>query len=379
MEESKYNFRADEFDLNEELEKMQAEVKKPNILVCGGTGVGKSSLINHVFGKTIAEVGHGAPLTRGVRMYRSKDLAVNLYDSEGYEIGTEMQDRYKRNILSKLDDSLSPEDRVHEVWYCISAANKRIFDLDRDIIRIIKGKKIPVAVVLTQIDGVDEDELENMKDAVQGIYNPIEYFTYCTLEDSGVDDYIQKEELIEWSLEHLPEALRDGLITSLYGSLKKKRKYVSDVVIRNAMAEAATAVLVPIPGSDALLLAPIQMMMVSKIIRVYGINGIAGFTSSLLESQVMSIIGKNISKAAIGSVLKFVPGIGTGVSYVINGGVATSMTITLGQTISKICYEYSKAKLEGKEEDILEKFSPDALNEVMKMVQAAFQNKQTGE
>ena len=36
--------------LEEEFEKQKAELQKPNLAVVGGTGVGKSSLINSVFG-----------------------------------------------------------------------------------------------------------------------------------------------------------------------------------------------------------------------------------------------------------------------------------------------------------------------------------------
>ena len=51
------------------LEKEKSEMQKPNLLVVGGTGVGKSSLINLVFGKEVARVGNGKPITKGIERY----------------------------------------------------------------------------------------------------------------------------------------------------------------------------------------------------------------------------------------------------------------------------------------------------------------------
>ena len=68
------------------LEKEKSEMQKPNLLVVGGTGVGKSSLINLVFGKEVARVGNGKPITKGIDRYEVNDFPLVLYDAEGYEI-----------------------------------------------------------------------------------------------------------------------------------------------------------------------------------------------------------------------------------------------------------------------------------------------------
>ena len=73
------------FDFQRELEKVAAGIRKPNILICGATGAGKSSVVNWVFGKNVAATGTGRPLTRGITEYSSEDTSVNLFDTEGYE------------------------------------------------------------------------------------------------------------------------------------------------------------------------------------------------------------------------------------------------------------------------------------------------------
>ncbi|WP_125141629.1 GTPase [Clostridium transplantifaecale] len=374
MKEGYCDFDINDFDLNSELEKLQMDIQKPNILVCGGTGVGKSSLINNIFGKEVAEIGHGVPLTRGIKKYSSTDTSVNLYDSEGYETGSERQSYYENNILSILNENAAVEEKIHEVWYCISAANKRIFDIDQKMICTIKDKGIPVTAVLTQIDGVDEIELTSLILSLRQIDSNLKYFTYCTLEDSNLEEYIQRDELIRWSLDQLPEALKAGFISSVYGALEEKKEYVKNVVIRDAVAQALAAVYVPIPGSDALLLAPIQMRMVSKIIKTYGTDKVASLTTSLLESQVMSYVGKNLSKAVLGSMFKFIPGIGTGVSNVINSGIATIMTKSLGEAMSQMCYKYSNARLRGEDVELVKYFNPETISDLIETIRLAMQN-----
>jgi predicted GTPase len=59
------------FNYEDTLKNILQSIKKPNILVCGGTGVGKSSLINYVFDKDVAEVGSGTAVTDEIRRYAS--------------------------------------------------------------------------------------------------------------------------------------------------------------------------------------------------------------------------------------------------------------------------------------------------------------------
>jgi predicted GTPase len=89
--------------VNEEVRRMVEAQKVPNILICGQTGVGKSSVVNYLFNESVAMSGeNGEPCTRGITLF--KNNTVNIYDSKDYEIGGASQAHYERLIF---DDFLA--------------------------------------------------------------------------------------------------------------------------------------------------------------------------------------------------------------------------------------------------------------------------------
>ena len=340
------DFKADEFDFEKEFQKIKKAVVKPNILLCGATGVGKSSLVNDVFGKNLAEVGEGIPITRGIRLHEGE--SINLYDSEGYEIGKEKQNYYREEILSCIDKKKNdyPNDlnkHIHEVWYCISAANKRITETDIGIINMIQNQeKIPIAVIFTQVDGVDEEELAALKRTIKTVAIETPYFTYAVTDNDQQREilkaYIQKEELIDWAIKVLPDVLKEGLISALAGCIEQKRALIKTKIIPMYTASAGAVAVSPIPFSDAVLLMPIQLGMTVHIFNIYGLSKLKGGITAALESQILAQVGKFLATSIVGNVAKMIPGFGTAIGIAVNAAVAVSITGVLGFTISQMCY-----------------------------------------
>src|ERR1051326_3646283 len=60
-----------------------------NIMLAGRVGVGKSTLVNAVFGEEIAETGVGPSITQNIHRYSRPDMPISVYDTPGIELGVE--------------------------------------------------------------------------------------------------------------------------------------------------------------------------------------------------------------------------------------------------------------------------------------------------
>ncbi len=362
-------------NIKEQLEQLKTKIAKPNILVCGATGSGKSSLINDIFGKGVAKTSHARPMTRGVTQYQSEELSVVLYDSEGYETGKERLSHFRDNIIGYIDlmQQQYPDDygkQIHMVWYCISLAAKRITDLDIALLRELQARRVPVCVVLTKIDAADENDLYQMRGILHNELPGLQSFTFSATEDIKIREmvaaFVQRDELIGYTLDCLPDALKEGLVRACVGSLQEKRKHINKHIIPFYISSACAAVVVPVPLSDSAILAPIQMTMTTRIMCIYGIDKIKGAIGSILETTIVSQIGKSLSATILGSIAKVIPGVGTGVGIAVNAAVATTVTTALGYAMSELCYQYSKELLQNGHADINRYFNTENINKVIR-------------
>lgn len=368
------SFNADAFNLEEEFEKVSNEINKPNILVCGATGVGKSSFINEVFEKNLAPVGDGKPITRGIDRYEEKDSNVVLYDSEGYEIGEEKQTYFRDNIIGVIDKYKREYPRelnkqIHLVWYFISAANKRVTETDIEVVKLIKEKEIPIAIIITQIDNVDEEELNDMRTTIENDFKDIEYFTVCVTDDEeiskAVEPYNEKEKVINWSIENLEDSLKDGFILSIEKNLETIKKHVNKSIIPRYVASAIATAATPIPFSDAAILAPMQVTMSVHIMKIYGIDNDKRAITGIVNSTIISQVGKTLSKNLIGNLTKLIPGLGSVIGGTINATVAGSLTAAVGYSISELSYKYSQSVVKGKPIPLNEIFDSEIIKDTI--------------
>ena len=63
-------------NMHDKIKEEQSKMGKVNILIAGKTGVGKSTLVNAVFGKTVATTGTGRPVTDEIRCTSPRASAV---------------------------------------------------------------------------------------------------------------------------------------------------------------------------------------------------------------------------------------------------------------------------------------------------------------
>ena len=124
-----------------------------NLLVLGKTGVGKSSLLNYLFGEAVAPTGAGRPVTgQGLfrcRPFAYRNLNITVYDSWGLE--PDKAEQWERLIQQELDsrDDQAIADWFHAIVYCIDAKRSRLEDFERTCVidRIIDaGNKVNFAL-----------------------------------------------------------------------------------------------------------------------------------------------------------------------------------------------------------------------------------------
>ncbi|MDR0653223.1 MAG: 50S ribosome-binding GTPase [Synergistaceae bacterium] len=84
------------------------EMPKANIIITGKTGVGKSTLINNIFGETLAKVGAGKPVTTKVTQYTRPNIPVSIYDTMGLELDKGRQEQTKSDIRKIITDKVDP-------------------------------------------------------------------------------------------------------------------------------------------------------------------------------------------------------------------------------------------------------------------------------
>ena len=324
---------------------LKNEIINPNILILGQTGVGKSSLINTIFGKNIAAVSNTKAQTQGFHKYTDKDVPVNIIDSEGYELekSAEFQKMIEEYLNVNFDD-LSKQ--IHLAWYCISISSARVLPYDIDNLRFLADKNIPTCVVFTQCDN-DTPEGSTAKSLTQVINDSFGGSIKCfqVSNDEEINKELTIDELIEWSRNNLSEEnLRLGFAVAQKKNLEIKQQS-AEPRIKYYAATAAAIGATPIPVSDAILLTTLQVKMCADIFGIYGLdNNISSTVKNVISSQVVSLLGKTLA----GSLIKLIPGAGSAVGAVINASVASSITYSMGYAISRLTKQCIESRITGK-------------------------------
>ncbi|KAG1797966.1 hypothetical protein EV424DRAFT_1441295 [Suillus variegatus] len=148
------------------------------ILVIGKVGVGKSSLIDHVFGVgTNTTVAHNQPGEADIdrEFISSHNDKFVLHDSKGFEPGEEDNLNLVRDFINRRSAMPDLKDKLHAVWLCfqIPFAGGRFLETGAE--KFLTWKRdgilgdIPVIVVLTKYDKLVDDIELNLDDSTDGL------------------------------------------------------------------------------------------------------------------------------------------------------------------------------------------------------------------
>lgn len=310
----------------------------PNIAVIGRSGVGKSSLINRVFGANLAAIGAGKPITRYYQRYANEHIV--LFDTPGWEPGEAGQAAFYADTLAFLRQyrTVTPTDHIHLVWYTLDAPSARFTDFDARLIADLL-RNYPVFLVLTKCDVAREDQKQAIIKAANAarLPNLVEIAQVAAQpllgEPTGVD------ELVNSTFERLPLMERQAfeLVASVRAALEQvmvaKGKSARNHILLSA-GEAAAAGAIPIPFLDIPVLLGISRRMIYRIGEIYGLDK-AAVDRMIQEKQIQRWIYSGvIGRSVVFELVKFLPGVGT-----LGGGALDA--VTCGAVTGAIGYSFN--------------------------------------
>lgn len=310
--------------------------EKVNIIVAGKTGVGKSSLINYIFGKEVAKVGDGQPVTQEIQEYDLENDNITLFDTKGIE--AKDYEKTLDNIKKYLElrqDSPDENDEIHIAWLCISERGDRVEEADRELLKILSEAGIPVIGVFTKRESKRESNFvnkvveDNLLPEAKAIVRVRSITEEVEIEDNLVELKPKgAEELLEETYKYMSEGRRNAIKKAQTAVLKDRIEAMSkeaDVLTNWYAAGAAAIGATPLPFADSLALAALQTKMVVDINTIYRVDaGTHTFTD--IAAALITITGvAQVGKLAAG-LLKVIPVIG----WTANAGVAAGITKGIG-------------------------------------------------
>ncbi|GAA6827427.1 hypothetical protein HpHNI20_04240 [Helicobacter pylori] len=258
------------------MEKMHEAIKKekPNheYFAHGSTGVGKSSLINGLFGQEIAKAGAGEPVTQHLEKYVDEEKGLILWDTKGIEAGD--YQNTMESLKKEMEDSfktLNEKEAIDVAYLCVKETSSRVEEREKELLNLTKEWNIPTIVIFTNTQEKAGDAF--VKEA-QKIINEEWGFGGFVRTYVRVNSVAYSLRGVEVPIEGLKE-LVDETKKCLIDAKKNKEKHFlliqkaniqarkqamideSKTIIHVAAGVAGAAGLIPIPFSDALAIAPI--------------------------------------------------------------------------------------------------------------------------
>lgn len=273
---------------------------KPNILVCGKTGVGKTSLIQAVTHRGVvpdSAIGDGKPITVGFQVYETE--AANFIDSEGMNPGRQTVDEYADFILDELLQRLDASDQdklIHNIWYCIDGSGARIQDTDAKLIKTFSDK---VILVVTKCELMRKEQVESVMNTLLDLIDRDRIVMVSSENRTGLKQLIARTETMSAAAmgraSEEQEAFRnrwDNYYSNMRRAWTESVSGEADSYINWAAGRAAAIALVPLPLADVAPLIANEVYMLYKLAGIYGIAADNTVITMLLGCAGGSIAGK---------------------------------------------------------------------------------------
>ncbi|WP_296601665.1 GTPase family protein [Nocardioides sp.] len=324
------------------------EIGRFNLAIFGKTGVGKSTLVNAIFGSDIAATGIGEPVTRAEHLYLHQSGTLGVLDTRGVEVG-----RDNDVLIGELKDYLHGmrrkplADQLHVAWYCVRAGDRRFEATEAEFVRALHDLGLPVILVLTQVPRSGarvHPDAEALASSIAELRLPIVdgliHYTMAQADDFTGQTAYGLQELLDATFRGAPEGVAHAITAAQRIDYARKRER-AEKAIKTATGAATTAGASPIPFSDAAILVPLQIGMMASIAVTYGVPLERSTAASLAATAAATTAGRSL----VTNMIKFVPGAGTAVAAPISATVAGTFTYAMGHAWLRVCERLARGEL----------------------------------
>jgi uncharacterized protein (DUF697 family) len=293
----------------------------------------------------VAQTGIGAPVTRGVEYYEHHSGVFGMYDCVGFETG-QSGDEILASFRATVDHcrEFSIDKHIHVAWHVLRWSDRRFEHSQVNFIKELSETGLPVVLVLSQVpkslDGIHPDAIElgdymvsEVGDVIAG-GRPI--FT------NSMEDLHQGNpshgllELLEITVESAPEGVKAAVVAAQRIDRDRKEQLCRVIVTAAALAAAGIGA-TPIPFSDAAFLIPAQIVMMSKISANYNLTIDAAVLAKVAVAATLTTGVATVLGRSLGNLIKLIPGVSSAAGGLINGSIATSLTLGIGIAWIKVC------------------------------------------
>lgn len=302
-----------------------------NVLIAGKTGVGKSTLVNAVFQGELATTGIGKPVTPNTREYTKEGIPLTIIDTKGIEAADyEGTKSLLEKALQERNESSDAARHVHVAWLCISEDSRRVEQAEVDLLALFSKYRIPTVAVITKArsDGGFKNQVENLlRDARQFMRVRAlreEFDEGQILEPMGLT------QLVEVTTQLFPDGHKNAFVAAQKVDIQRKVER-SHIAVGTAALAAGGVGAAPIPFSDAIGIVPIQIGMILTISGIFGLRLSEDFVTAIVGSAITAIGGTFAGRAAVGALLKLIPGAGSVIGGAISGATAAALTTSFGE------------------------------------------------
>lgn len=337
-------------EFRQEYDRQSAAMGRFNLAIFGKTGVGKSTLINAVFGEQVAKTGIGAPVTHGSRLYVDKVGHLGIVDTQGLEVGKD-----NKEILSELSKAMKEmrrlplSEQLHVAWYCVRGMDRRFEEAEADFIRRLDDIGLQVVLVLTQVpvrDGQYHPDALELARVIAELRLPLAggrpFLVNAQADPFSGQPAHGLKDVLDATFQVAPDGVAEALTAAQQIDTVRKARQAQGYIAA-AATTAAGAAFIPIPFSDAATLVPIQLGMMAKIAQLYGIK----FDRAALLAIASTTAATSAGRATFAGLLKMVPGAGSVAGGMVGAGVASSFTYAMGQAWLTVCQRVVRGKLGG--------------------------------